>query len=70
VFCGSTPLARLEGLTPNAAVCGILPGDLVPVVNVRWFGSEALELTYKTPVNGRPCLRCGPRPVAGSCLFR
>ena len=28
---------------------GILPDALVTVVNVQWFGSEALELTYKTP---------------------
>jgi len=42
-------MARLEDLTPNAAVRGILPDVLVTVVNVQWFGSEALELTYKTP---------------------
>ena len=28
---------------------GILPDALVTVVSVQWFGSEALELTYKTP---------------------
>jgi superfamily II DNA or RNA helicase len=27
---------------------GIVPDALVTVVNVQWFGSEALELTYKT----------------------
>lgn len=27
---------------------GILPDGLVIVVNVQWFGSAALELTYKT----------------------
>jgi SNF2 family DNA or RNA helicase len=42
-------MSKLENLTPNAAVRGILPGSLVTVVNVQWFGSEALELTYKTP---------------------
>jgi SNF2 family DNA or RNA helicase len=42
-------MARLEDLTPNAAVRGILPDALVTVVSVQWFGSEALELTYKTP---------------------
>lgn len=40
---------RLEDLKPNAAVRGILPDALVTVVSVQWFGSEALELTYKTP---------------------
>lgn len=38
---------RLEDLQPNAAVRGILPDALVTVVSVQWFGSEALELTYK-----------------------
>ena len=42
-------MSRLEDLTPNAALRGILPDALVTVVNVQWFGSEALELTYKTP---------------------
>ncbi len=39
----------LEDLQPNASVRGILPDRLVTVVNVQWFGSEALELTYKDP---------------------
>jgi SNF2 family DNA or RNA helicase len=42
-------MARLEDLKPNAAVRGVLPDSLATVVNVQWFGSEALELTYKTP---------------------
>ncbi|WP_420474280.1 helicase-related protein [Noviherbaspirillum sp. ST9] len=41
-------MIKLEQLQPNAAVRGILPDTLVTVVNVQWFGSEALELTYKT----------------------
>ncbi|CAG0932500.1 MAG: DUF3883 domain-containing protein [Rhodocyclaceae bacterium] len=40
---------RLEELQPNAALRGIVPDALVTVVSVQWFGSEALELTYKTP---------------------
>ena len=42
-------MIKLEQLQPNAAVRGILPDALVTVVSVQWFGSEALELTYKTP---------------------
>ncbi|MEK6285654.1 MAG: helicase-related protein [Acidobacteriota bacterium] len=42
-------MSKLEELRPNAAVSGILPDSLVTVVNAQWFGSEALELTYKTP---------------------
>jgi SNF2 family DNA or RNA helicase len=53
-------MSKLEQLTPNAAVRGILPDSLVTVVNVQWFGSEALELTYKSP-NGR---------VANELLYR
>ena len=39
---------QLEQLTPNASVRGILPDTIVQVVSVQWFGSDALELTYKT----------------------
>lgn len=41
-------MLKLEKLQNNAAIRGILPDTLVTVVNVQWFGSEALELTYKT----------------------
>jgi len=41
-------MSKLEELKPNAAVRGILPDGLATVVSVQWFGSEALELTYKT----------------------
>jgi len=39
----------LESLTPATTIRGILPDALVTVVNVTWFGSDALELTYKGP---------------------
>jgi SNF2 family DNA or RNA helicase len=42
-------MLKLEDLSPNAAVRGILPDALVSVVSVQWLGSEAIELTYKTP---------------------
>ena len=42
-------MSVLEALHPNSTVRGILPDRLVTVVNVQWFGSAALELTYKTP---------------------
>jgi hypothetical protein len=41
-------MSRLEDLQPNSSVRGILPDSLVTVVDVQWFGSEALELTYKS----------------------
>jgi hypothetical protein len=37
-------MSKLEQLTPNAAVRGILPDELVMLVNVQWFGSEATNL--------------------------
>jgi superfamily II DNA or RNA helicase len=40
-------VSKLEDLRPNAAVKGIIPDALVTVVQVQWFGSEALELAYK-----------------------
>ena len=40
-------MSRLEELLPGTAVLSILPDSLVTVVTVQWFGSEALELTYK-----------------------
>lgn len=40
---------KLEQLQTNAAIRGIIPDALVTVVSIQWFGSEALELTYKTP---------------------
>jgi SNF2 family DNA or RNA helicase len=43
-------VTTLEKITPGSFVRGILPECLVTVVSVRWFGSEALELTYKDPV--------------------
>ena len=40
---------KLEDLRANASVRGVLADGLVTVVSVQWFGSQALELTYKTP---------------------
>ena len=42
-------MSKLEDLLPNAAIRGILPDSLVTVASVQWYGSEALELIYKTP---------------------
>ena len=38
---------HLEDLQPRCVVRGVHPDGLVTVVSVQWFGSEALELTYK-----------------------
>ena len=39
---------KLEDLQPRCAVRGVHPDGVVTVVSVQWFGSEAVELTYKT----------------------
>ena len=46
-------MAKLEDLTRGAAVKGILPDCLVTVIDVKWYGSAAIELTYKDP-SGKP----------------
>ena len=38
---------KLEELKANAVLRGVVPDAMVTVVTVQWFGSEALELTYK-----------------------
>jgi superfamily II DNA or RNA helicase len=40
-------MSKLEELKSNAAVRGITPDGVVTVINVQWFGSDAIELTYK-----------------------
>jgi len=40
-------VARLEDLTRGASVEGILPDAAVTVVDVKWYGSAVVELTYK-----------------------
>jgi len=42
-------MLTLEQLTPSAAIRGIIPDALATVVNVQWYGSDSLELTYKDP---------------------
>ena len=53
-------MLKLEDLKTNATVRGILPDCLVSVVGTQWFGSEALELTFKDPTGG----------VANQLLYR
>jgi len=53
-------MLKLEEILPNAVIKGVVPDSHVTVVSVQWHGSEALELTYKTPT-GR---------VANELLYR
>ena len=51
---------KLDTLTPGTSVRGILPDAAVTVVTTKWFGSDALELTYKD----------GEGRVASELLYR
>lgn len=51
---------RLEDLRPACTVLGILPHEPITVVSVEWFGSDAIELTYKSASGG----------VANELLYR
>src|SRR5262249_1348429 len=42
-------MARLEDLTQGTSVKGILPDSLVTVIDAKWIGTVAVELTYKDP---------------------
>ena len=53
-------MVKLEDLQISASVRGIVQDAMVTVVSVKWFGSDAIELTYKTP-EGR---------VANELLYR
>jgi hypothetical protein len=45
LLLGKSSMGRLEDLTQNVSIRGILPTGLVTDVNVRWHGTAALELT-------------------------
>ncbi|OWY65330.1 RNA helicase [cyanobacterium TDX16] len=40
-------MVRLEELTKGTQVQGILPNNLVTIVDAQWHGSDVVELTYK-----------------------
>ena len=40
-------MLRLEEITRGATIKGVLPDGVVTVVDVKWLGNVAVELTYK-----------------------
>ena len=46
-------MTKLEELTAGTIVRGILPNHHITVINAKWHGSDAVELTYKD-TNGKP----------------
>jgi len=45
-------MAKLEHLKKGASVEGVLPNIPVTVVDVRWHGSNVVELTYRDATGG------------------
>ncbi|MBJ7900533.1 MAG: DUF3883 domain-containing protein [Cyanobacteria bacterium RI_101] len=46
-------MTRLEDLTRGASLKGILPNQVVTVIDIQWHGSDVVELTYKD-AEGQP----------------
>ncbi|MEI8197074.1 MAG: RNA helicase, partial [Phycisphaerae bacterium] len=40
-------MAKLEEITRGASVKGVLPDALVTIIDTKWIGTVAVELTYK-----------------------
>jgi len=50
---GVHTVAQLEDLKPGVQVSGIVPGQSVLVINLKWHGTTAVELFYKR-ADGQP----------------
>lgn len=46
-------VTRLEDLRPGTRVAGLRHGDTVEIISTRWFGSDAVEVTFRTAA-GQP----------------
>ncbi|MFM7882817.1 MAG: hypothetical protein ACKO8H_13595, partial [Microcystis panniformis] len=46
-------MTKLEELTSGSIVNGILPNQSITVIEAKWHGGDAVELTYKD-TNGQP----------------
>jgi hypothetical protein len=42
-------MSRLEQLTPGASVRGLVAGTVAKVVQVEWFGDQAVKVTFEEP---------------------
>ena len=40
-------MTKLEAITPNTQLRGILPDRQITVISTQWFGSDTMELTWK-----------------------
>ena len=44
-------MARLEDITVGCSVTGIIGSNTVEIVAVKWFGTAAMEVTYKNSLD-------------------
>ena len=51
-------MAHLEDITVGCSVSGITGGNAVEIVAVKWFGTAAIEVTYKNSAGqaGKECM--------------
>lgn len=42
-------MSRLEDIQPDVRLAGVIPGQTVTVVGVKWHGNDSLTLTYLVP---------------------
>ena len=40
-------MTKLEDMTVGANLTGLVGNDTVNVISVKWYGSAAIEITYK-----------------------
>ena len=40
-------MARLEDLKAGASIRGLAPGGLAKVVQIEWFGDQAVKVTFE-----------------------
>jgi len=50
-------MAELSEIKPGAVLKGIIPNEQVTVIDLKWHGSNVVELTYKDSSGhvGRRC---------------
>ncbi|MCA9976887.1 MAG: hypothetical protein KC413_14095, partial [Anaerolineales bacterium] len=46
-------MAQLNDLNPGLQLIGLLPNEIVTLIDVTWHGRSALEITYRR-ANGQP----------------
>ena len=61
---GGLGIAKLETLAPGAVVSGLAATGLATVVGAKWYGSDAIELTYKLADGSVRAEILVPRPRA------